>query len=192
MKHVIITENDESQWDDKTGVSYNYPSKYNRILAPGTKVIYYKGKLKDKKFEDVRLSNDPHYFGVALIGDNYLDKNSSKKEYYCDILTYQPFDKSVPFKINGDYLEPIPESKKSNYWRDGVREVTKETFDKILELASTQFEPSIEINDFRISLKKFGEVFDQFPDFIRDESAGENFTGFSNGFCRICTKRLHF
>ena len=131
MKHVIITENDESQWDDKTGISYNYPSKYSGILLPGTKVIYYKGKLKDKRFEDIRLSNDPHYFGVAIIGDNYLDKNASKKEYYCDILTYQPFDEAVPFKINGDYVETIPESKKSNYWRDGVREITKVTFDKI-------------------------------------------------------------
>jgi len=182
MKHVIITENDESQWDDKTGVSYNYPAKYNRILTPGTKVIYYKGKLKDKQFEDIRLSNTPHYFGVAIIGDNYLDKNASKKEYYCDILTYQPFDKAVSFKMNGDYLEPIPESKKTNYWRDGVREVKKNTFDKILELASTQFEPSIEISDFRISLRKFGEVFNQFPDFILDESNGQSFLGFSDGY----------
>ena len=182
MKHVIITENDESQWDDKTGISYNYPSKYSRILSPGTKVIYYKGKLKDKRFEDVRLSKDPHYFGVAIIGDNYLDKSASKKEFYCDILTYQPFDKAVSFKMNGDYLEPIPESKKNNYWRDGVREVTKNTFDKILELASTQFEPSIEISDFRISLRKFGEVFNQFPDFILDESNGQSFLGFSDGY----------
>lgn len=114
MKYVIITENDESQWDDKTGVSYNYPSKYSQILTPGTKVVYYKGKLKEKRFEDLRLSNEPHYFGVAIIGDNYLDKNAPKKEYYCDILTYQPFDLAVPFKVNEDYLEPIPESKKSN------------------------------------------------------------------------------
>jgi len=182
MKYIIITEIDESQLDYKTGVSYNYPSKYNRILSPGTNVIYYKGKLKDKKFEDIRLSNDPHYFGVAVIGNNYIDKSTSKKEYYCDILNYQPFDKPVPFKINGKYLESIPESKKLNYWRDEVREVTKKTFDKILELASSQFETSIEINDFRISFKKFGEVFDQFQNFIMDESGGRNFTGFSDGY----------
>ena len=182
MKHVIITENDVSQWDDKTGVSYNYPAKYNGILSPGTKVIYYKGLLKDKQFEEIRLSNDPHYFGVAVIGDNYLDKKATKKEYYCDILTFEPFDEAVPFKINGAYLEPIPESKKSNYWRDGVREVTKDTFDKILELAGIQFESSVEISDSRISLRKFGEVFDQFPDFILNESDGKNFTGFSDGY----------
>jgi hypothetical protein len=182
MKYVIITENDESLWNDKTGVSYNYPAKYFRILTPGTTVIYYKGKLKNKKFEDIRLSNDPHYFGVAIIGHNYLDKGASKKEYYCDILTYQPFDKAVPFKINGDYIEPIPDSKKSNYWRDGVREVSKETFDKILELASIQFEPTIELSDFRISQIKFEEVFDQFPSFVRHESRGQPFTGFRDGF----------
>lgn len=182
MKYVIITENDESQWDDKTGISYNYPSKYSRILTPGTKVIYYKGKLKDKRFEDLRLSNEPHYFGVALIGDNYLDMNTSKKEYYCDILTYQPFDSAVPFKINGEYIEPIPESKKSNYWRDGVREVTKDIFDKILELASADFETCIQISDFRISLRKFGEVFNDFPAFVLNESGGKSFIGFSDGY----------
>jgi Protein NO VEIN, C-terminal len=182
MKYVIITENDESQWDDRTGVSYNYPSRYSRILTPGTRVIYYKGKLREKRFEDLRLSKEPHYFGVAIIGDNYLDENASKKEFYCDILTYQPFDLAIPFKVNGDYLESIPESKKSNYWRDGVREITKESFDKILELASVEFEYSTEICDFRISLRKFGEVFEQFPSFVLDESGGESFVGFSNGY----------
>ena len=72
--------------------------------------------------------------------------------------------------------------KKSNYWRDGVREVTKETFNKILELASAQLESSIEISDFRISLKKFGEVFAQFPGFVLDESGGKDFNGFSDGY----------
>ena len=80
MKYVIIAENDESQWDDKTGLSYNYPAKYKNILTPGTKVIYYKGRMTNSKYEEQRLSKDPHYFGVALIGDNYEDKNAKKKE----------------------------------------------------------------------------------------------------------------
>jgi hypothetical protein len=49
MRYVIITENDESQWDDKTGISYHYPNKYVNVLAPGTRVIYYKGKLQKEK-----------------------------------------------------------------------------------------------------------------------------------------------
>ncbi|WP_300433726.1 DUF3883 domain-containing protein [Christiangramia sp.] len=182
MKYVIITENDESQWDDKTGISYNYPAKYHQILTPGTKVIYYKGKLKDKRFEDLRLSKDPHYFGVAIIGDIYLDENASKKEFYCDILAYQPFDSAVPFKLNGQYIETIPENKKSNYWRDGVREISKKTFDRILELAEAEFESSVEISHFKISYRKFEEVFNNFSEFIYDESGGERFVGFSDGF----------
>jgi len=158
MKYAIIAENDESQWDDKTGVSYNFPAKYQRILTPGTRAIYYKGKQKNKRFENKRLSKDPHYFGVAVIGESTLDKKAEKKEYYCDILTFKPFDTAVPFKLNEDYIEPIPSSKESNYWRDGVREVTKETFDKILELASVQFESSIEISDFIISQRELDEA----------------------------------
>lgn len=182
MKYVIITENDESQWDDKTGLSYNYPSKYRRILTPGTRAIYYKGKLRNKSFENTRLSNEPHYFGVALIGDHYLDKSASKKEYHCDILNYQPFESAVPFRVNGEYIESIPESKKSNYWRDGVREVTKETFDKILELASTAIEPAIERSRFRISQRKFAEVFNKLPEFVKDMFEGQEFIGFGDGF----------
>ena len=49
MKYTIITENDTSQWNDETGAYYHYPSKYQKILQPGAKVIYYKGKMKDKK-----------------------------------------------------------------------------------------------------------------------------------------------
>jgi len=37
--YTIITENDESQWDDDTGVLYHFPKKYLKHLQPGTNVI---------------------------------------------------------------------------------------------------------------------------------------------------------
>lgn len=49
-------------------------------------------------------------------------------------------------------------------------------------MASTQFESSIEVSDSRILLRKFGEVFDQFPDFVLDESRGKSFVGFRDGY----------
>jgi putative restriction endonuclease len=50
MRYVIITENDISEWDDKTGIKYHFPSKYRSILTEDTKIIYYKGGVKDKSF----------------------------------------------------------------------------------------------------------------------------------------------
>ncbi len=132
-KFAVITQNDESVWNDIKGDIYHYPNKYKNILTPGCKVIYYKGGLKNKIYKEDRLSSDPHYFGVGIIGDSILDSDSGKNDRYCEILKYKEFEKAVPNKINGNYLETIPPSKKGNYWRDGVRVINKATYANILK-----------------------------------------------------------
>ena len=134
--YAIITENDESVWNDATGDHYHFPSRYRKFLAPGTKVIYYKGKLKDPKYSKSRLSPDPHYFGIAEIGQIHLDPDSAKNDLYADIVNFQHFDDAIPFKIDGEYLETIPATRAGNYWRDGVRPASKETYDLILSYAA--------------------------------------------------------
>jgi predicted HNH restriction endonuclease len=129
--YAVIVQNDESSWDDIKGDLYHYPSTYQSILTPGCNVIYYKGRMMDKAYASERLSPDPHYFGIGVIGDSILDPNSNKKDRYCEILDYQEFAKAIPFKIDGKYLEEIPESKASNYWRFGVREITRRVFDAV-------------------------------------------------------------
>ena len=37
--------------------------------------------------------------------------------------------------MDGEYSAIIPESKKTNYWRDGVRVASKSTFEKIISHA---------------------------------------------------------
>jgi 5-methylcytosine-specific restriction enzyme A len=133
---AIITENDVSQWDDATGIKYHFPSRYLKFLQPGTKVIYYKGRLKDKKFKSLRLSDEPHYFGVAEIGKVVKEENSTN--YYADVLNFSLFSKAVPFKINNESLEPIPTNRATNYWRDGVRPIDKDTYNKIIGFADVE------------------------------------------------------
>ena len=134
---AVIAENDVSKWNDDTGVLYHFPKQYKKVLAPGTKVVYYKGALKDKAFESQRLAKEPHYFGTAEIGEHYPDLESSKGDLFCLIENYQPFDQAVIAKLRkGEYLEPIPENKKSNYWRNGARPITKDTYENIVSLAS--------------------------------------------------------
>lgn len=142
--YTVITENDESAWSDDTGNLYHYPKRYLKYLTPGTKVIYYKGRLKDIRYSSSRLSNLPHYFGVAEIGDCYSDNQSNKDDYYSIIVNYHKFDKAVIAKIDNAYIEVIPVNRKNNYWRDGVRLINKEIYNKIVDLAG------VSINSKRI------------------------------------------
>ena len=56
-QYAIIVQNDESQWDDIKGELYQYPSTYKSILTKGCQIIYYKGSLKNKKYEKERLES---------------------------------------------------------------------------------------------------------------------------------------
>lgn len=128
----MIAENDESQWDDIEGEKYHFPNKYKNILKPGTRVIYYKGVLKDKKFKNLRFSDKAYYFGHAIIGEITEDKKSTKSDLYAEILNYEKFETPILAKNGNDFLEEIPNSKKSNYWRDGVRKISHKTYINIL------------------------------------------------------------
>ncbi|TCD01218.1 DUF3883 domain-containing protein [Pedobacter psychroterrae] len=116
---AIIAENDVSKWNDETGVKYHFPNKYKRILTPGTKVIYYKGGVK-------------HYFGYAVISDVYQDEENNKN-YYAEIIDYLPFYSPIKFKdAKGEHYEDVI---KLNHWRDGVRVINEERFNKIIEIS---------------------------------------------------------
>jgi hypothetical protein len=116
---AVIVQNDESKWDDVKGDLYHYPSMYKGILTPGCKIIYYKGKMKEKRFLPSRLSPEAHYFGIGIIGNSIEDSESAKKDRYCEILNYQEFAVGIPIKISNEYLEEILAAKATNYWRLG-------------------------------------------------------------------------
>lgn len=132
---AVIAENDESKWADQTGALYHFPKQYRAILTEGTAVLYYKGKMRNKAFADLRLSADPHYFGVARIGKVYADPKSSKGDSFAVIQGFTPFETAVPNKIDGEYLESIPPTLKDNYWRNGVRSIDQVVFESILSRA---------------------------------------------------------
>jgi putative restriction endonuclease len=134
---TIIVENDESEWDDTTGVRYHFPKRYLYIMQQGTPIIYYKGAQKNAAFAALRLSKSPYYFGVGMVGSLTQDLDSSKQDYYCEIVNYRSFEHAVPLRDPADntLFEVIPESRESNYWRDGVRACSQAVFDRILQLS---------------------------------------------------------
>lgn len=137
--YTIITENDESEWNDETGLRYHFPNKYLSLLKPGTRVVYYKGRIQNQRFSDRRLAPYPHYFGIGRVSAIEQDPKSNKN-YYAIITDYQAFDQPVDFKQNDKHIERIPPSKHLNYWWDGVRYATKGIYDRIVRLASIQMD----------------------------------------------------
>lgn len=129
--YAVITENDESPWLDDTGVLYHFPKRYEKILNSVDFVIYYKGKCINKNFSSTRLSNQPHYFAIAQIDGIYDDQESEKGDKFAIIKNFWAFDKPVIAKTTEGYIEEIPINKINNYWRDGVRVISEQTFKKI-------------------------------------------------------------
>ena len=161
---TIITENDESMWSDETGILYHFPKRYLKHLQTGTKVIYYKGVLKNSVYREKRMTESAHYFGTARIGKIYDDRSSNKEDKFAVIEDFQPFNNDVSIKQNGEYIEQIPESRKSNYWRDGVRKIDREIFEKILNLAGDLQEPCENQSGESISENNDELVFESFAE----------------------------
>jgi Domain of unknown function (DUF3883) len=77
----------------------------------------------------------PNMLGPAELGDIWADpepRNEGRKAWYCGIDDYRRFAVPVPAKIEGVTLEQIP----ANLWRDGVRTIDPEVFNRILTLAA--------------------------------------------------------
>jgi 5-methylcytosine-specific restriction enzyme A len=131
---AIITENDESEWDDETGVQYHFPKRYEKYIPEGTKIIYYKGKIKDTGYSNQRLSNNPHYFGIAEIDYIKKDPKSLKGDLYAILKKYKQFDKAISNRnpSTNSYYEVIPSNLIKNYWYNAVRPITREIYDLIL------------------------------------------------------------
>ena len=139
MPYVVITENDESPWHNQTGAVYHFPTRYQSLLQVGTPVVYYKGKMVNRQYATKRKSPAPHYFATATIGRVYPDPDSAKGDLFALIEGYAEFDMAVPAKVDDHYLETIPDTRKRNYWRDGVRAISASDYDAIVKF----FPPSI-------------------------------------------------
>jgi putative restriction endonuclease len=57
---AVLVEDDESKWQDDTGVLVHSPKRYRELIGPGTRVAYRKGRLKDRAYAAARLSDEPY------------------------------------------------------------------------------------------------------------------------------------
>ena len=129
LVHNDVVANPAHNWNDVEGVQYHYPSKYQSKIKTGESFVYYRGvHRKEGK------RGQAEYVGAGRIGDIWPDSNpgqNRRSAWYCGIEDYQRFPSPVPAKIDNANLEDIP----TNLWRDGVRSLDANTYNRIIELA---------------------------------------------------------
>jgi calcineurin-like phosphoesterase family protein len=130
LVHNDAVANPQHEWDDKEGVQYHYPAKYQSKIKTGETFVYYRGvhRVGGKR-------GAAEYVGAGRVGHIWPDPNADRKSrraFYCGIEDYQRFAVPVPAKANGVTLEHIP-ADRQNLWRDGVRALDQNTYDQILQ-----------------------------------------------------------
>lgn len=211
-RFTVIVENDITEWHDNEGVTYHYPRRYRPLLTPGTRLIHYKGKLRDRAFAADRMSEHPHYFATSIAGKSTIDATSAKGDMHLEIVGFQRFNAAVHHKDQaGGYREEIPAARAANFWRDGVRKSSAETFHAIVGAAgivltsSTVPEPDGELTSVMIEGGKklfYSTRYERRPElrekakqihgtrcFACDDDLGAIYGAIGKGFIHIHHKR---
>jgi len=134
---LVLVSNDANatdryDWKDITGVQYHYPNGYRNLIRPGEKFVYYRGI---RRADGTR--GQAEYFGHGVIGDVWRDPDipeetpKNRWAWYCSIEGFVPFNPPVPAKIGDVFFEDIPR----NRWRNGVRSLDEQIFQRILNAA---------------------------------------------------------
>ena len=138
---LILAENEvtvstDDNYDDQTGVQYNYPKNYVNIIKPGLPFIYYKGvrRAGGKR-------GQPEYFGKGTIGEIWQDPNqpedTPKKDirWYCSIENYEVFKNPVP---TGKGQHTYEEIERPRDLTVSVRKISKDIYESILAAAESE------------------------------------------------------
>ena len=128
---LVFAENEATEsgitYDDRTGVSYQYPRMYRRLVQPGERFLYYRGRKRRGGGRAPQV-----YFGMGIVGSIQTDAHDTTR-LRCDILQYRAFSNAVPFKdSSGRYLEDG--GIRRGYFQRGVRRISESEFQRIIAL----------------------------------------------------------
>lgn len=128
------------RYDDRTGVSYEFPPMYRRIVLPGTPFLYYRGRRRLGGGRQAQV-----YFGAGVVG-KVSPSTVNPGRLACDILDFAPFETLVPFRrADGSPLEP--DGDRRGYYQRGVRPISDPVYQEIVQAGlgqtpASQREPS--------------------------------------------------
>jgi hypothetical protein len=103
-------------YDDRTGISYEYPDgRYEQLVHTGEQFVYHFRGLG--------------YVGVGIVGT--IRPSATAGRFVCEVLDHQRFLEPVALKSpDGDYWEAGSDGK-GVYWAQGVRPLSQSAFDGI-------------------------------------------------------------
>src|SRR5262249_10568892 len=140
---LVLAENEATEsgihYQDRTGISYQFPKMYLRLIKPGERFVYYRGRKK------VTGGRAPQvYFGIGIVGAVRVDPAHSGR-YVCDVLDYTPFPSPVFFRRGpSQYLES---RAGRGYFQRGVRTISDTDFAAIVAAGTDQFLSSTSLPD---------------------------------------------
>jgi hypothetical protein len=114
------------------GRKFHFPNRYRDMVLPGRPFVYFRCTSL-KAGERV----EGGYFGCGILGDMFPDPSTPKlvptrrgAKWYANIRDYRPFEFPVPWKDGEHFLEDIEDHE----WTDLVRDISVDTYMRILEL----------------------------------------------------------
>jgi len=166
---LVFAENEETEsgitYEDRTGIAYQYPPMYQRLICPGERFVYYKGRRTRGGGRAPQV-----YFGTGIVGEVRSDPAQTNR-LVCDVLDFIPFLQPVPFKDRGgDYLETG--AGRRGYFQRGVREVSENDFQKIIRAAQG---PALGANGEKVALDRLKRENDISPTSRDGEAAASEF-----------------
>jgi hypothetical protein len=138
---LVLTQNattaDGHSYEDRLGIQYEFPRRYLGTINEGERFVYYRGR------RGVPAGEEPNaYIGTGVVGPI---RSSRDDRFLAEIVSFTPFSTPVPFKLDGEYLEDVPDrggSATAVYFRGtSVREISEAVFDRIVELSDTAVLP---------------------------------------------------
>jgi hypothetical protein len=129
---LVFASNEASEsgleYDDRTGVSYEFPaSRYRQLVQSGERFVYYRGRRRSDGTRQPQV-----YFGTGVVGD--IAPSVRAGRLVCEVLDFHEFVEPVPFRrTDGSYLEPG--GRRSGYFQPGVRVIPEAVFEDILRSA---------------------------------------------------------
>jgi hypothetical protein len=126
---LVLTISEETEsghlYADRQGEVYEFPMIYRNKVRPGERFVHYRTRrLKGGR------RRPQAYVGEGIVGDVRISP-SNPDRLCCDLLSYRPFPKPVPFRdISGSYLEHG--GTRRGYFQRGVRDIKASEYELIV------------------------------------------------------------
>lgn len=128
---LVLSTNEATEsrisYADVTGIEYEYPSRYRKLIHTGERFVYYRGRrLPGGK------TRPQQYFGAGVIGEVAASKRHTGR-LVCRIHDYREFTHPVGLRWpDGSRVEPGG-AKGGLYYRTGVRTLTDDEYGALIE-----------------------------------------------------------